>query len=208
MYPMQQRMSLTIVKDYAKPSRLKVEEEVPKKKMIHHPAVKKATQVLRRPWASLVIGLLLGLLMGGGLYFKLSHPATASPTVTANSAQSHNRKEARKSVQEAEVLTKPQFEFYDILPAREVPVESRPTSPAAKKQYVVQVASYQEKAQAQKVVQKLRQAQIDAHITLTPSGWWRVEVGPLDSHRDADTIRHNIQMQGMVGSLIREVSKQ
>jgi cell division protein FtsN len=72
----------------------------------------------------------------------------------------------------------------------------------------VQVASYQEKAQAQKVVQKLRQAQIDAHITLTPSGWWRVEVGPLDSHRDADTIRHNIQMQGMVGSLIREVSKQ
>jgi cell division septation protein DedD len=161
--------------------------------------------------------------------------ASAEKTLDAKkSSKSKAKSSLTESPREPSVLAKPQFEFYDILPEREsappalptpskpspsvVVVTATPSAPSAqpqstapvsgvKKQFVIQVASYQEKAQAQKVVQRLRQAQIQARLILTPSGWWRVDVGPIETRKDAESIRHNIQNQGIVGSLIREVPK-
>ena len=231
------------MKDYARAKRNQPKETSPE---VQRPFFSFKERIQRiqwsRTWTYAASAVVLVIILSAVGYWKISHRtltgAVADKSVDTKKSKSKSKPSAQENSKEPEVLAKPQFEFYDILPERDAmvprPIKQSPPPPppsaiapqstpqssgsvsaqpiqsppiAAKKQYVIQVASYQDKAQAQKVIGRLRQAQIQARLVLTQSGWWRIDVGPIDNRREAESIRRNIQAQGVVGSLIREILK-
>lgn len=91
--------------------------------------------------------------------------------------------EKLKSVTSAE----PEFDFYDSLVGSSwsVPVQrgvyvTDEDRKRAHQRYLLQAASVRELAEAQRMVQKLRQLGLQAHYS-DAGGWYRVNVGPFDN---------------------------
>lgn len=99
----------------------------------------------------------------------------------------------------------PTFDFYTILPKQTVSVPEQVSSVTATKQFMIQVASYQSNEQAKEMLARLKEMGIAAVIDQV-GAWYRVDIGPVESVRKADVIRHELQAKGVNGSMIRQVS--
>lgn len=86
-------------------------------------------------------------------------------------------------------VSEPEFGFYESLPesAWQVPVQrgvyvTEEDRKRANQRYMLQAASVREFAQAQQLVQRLRQLGLQASYTHdSAGGWYRVNVGPFDN---------------------------
>ncbi len=93
------------------------------------------------------------------------------------------------------------YEFYRVLPERQVPVPSRapPPKPAA---YLVQVGSFKAFAPADRLKAQLAFLGIEASIERS-SGLYRVRVGPFASEKEARAMRARLRAQGLEAIIVR-----
>jgi len=167
----------------------------------------------------ILIGLLLGLCIALGVALYINKGANpfvqkTKPTETvgrdapgAETAQTPSS--ADKPARTAEA--KPRFDFYKILPGTEEAVtdkEFKRTPPASSKEvYFLQVAAFQNPADADNLKARLALAGIEAQIqTATlPDGrvWHRVRVGPFSSKDELGKSRAALKENNLEANLIK-----
>lgn len=134
------------------------------------------------------------------------NPATMPATSQTEPASSTEKAQPK---QKAVTVAKPVFDFYKVLPEQQT-VTPGPENeiPDQDRQFMLQVASYQtqqaaEQMRAQLILLGLK-PQIDK-IGDYHNIWYRVDIGPFDTMREADAARHILQNNGINGSMVRQI---
>ncbi len=167
----------------------------------------------------ILIGLLLGLCIALGValyinkganpFFQKSKPAEAGGQEAPSSETTQTPSSPDKPAKAADA--KPRFDFYKILPGTEEAVtdkEFRRTPPALSKEvYFLQVAAFQNPADADNLKAQLALSGIEAQIqTATlPDGrvWHRVRVGPFSNKDELGRSRAALKENNLEANLIK-----
>ena len=167
----------------------------------------------------ILIGLLLGLCIALGValyinkganpFVQKAKPIEATSRETPATDAPKSPSSADKPAKTAEA--KPRFDFYKILPGTEEAVtdkEFKRTPPASSKEvYFLQVAAFQNPADADNLKARLALAGIEAQIqTATlPDGrvWHRVRVGPFANKEELGKSRAALKENNLEANLIK-----
>lgn len=163
----------------------------------------------------ILIGLLLGLCLALGVALYINKGANpfvqkqrpAAP-VARETAGAESATGGEKS---ATAASKPRFDFYKILPGSEEAVTDkefrRAPAVSAKEVYFLQVAAFQNPADADNLKARLALSGIETQIqTATlPDGkvWHRVRVGPFTSQDELNTSRAALKENNLEANLIK-----
>ena len=166
---------------------------------------------------SFITGVLVGL-TAATLYFKLNGAPLVPPSLgkaaTAEQA-SASKADAAPSATQPEP-PKPTFDFYKILPESEVKVpdnelteaEPAPDSSSEPASYLLQVGAYQkfeeaDQAKAQLALQGISST-IQKVVNKGHEVWYRVNVGPLTSLEEVQTMRARLVEGGAKVVVIKQ----
>jgi cell division protein FtsN len=109
-------------------------------------------------------------------------------------------------------MEKPRFEFYKMLPGAEEPVTEqqirRAAKPGAPKEnYLLQVGSFQNPADADNLKARLALIGVEAGvepIDLPEKGtWYRVRIGPYTKVDEINRLRQTLAQNGIEASLVK-----
>ncbi len=161
-------------------------------------------------WLWLLVGIGLGaygtvmLILDGGMPV----PELTRPTVTRPAANP-----IEKAAPALPPPTKPEYDFYTILPNQEVVISEEEINPAAGADantasgpWLLQVGSFRNGQDADRVRATLAMQGIESFISIREaeaSTWHRVRVGPIHSRREADRIRSKLQRQNFQPMIIK-----
>lgn len=170
-------------------------------------------------WVWLVFGLSIGLTVAAFVYIKRTpdnalpgqqHEPAAEEEPAAEKPAEKPKKKPRETVK-LPPEEKPRFRFYEMLPSEEV-VVPRADKEAAKASgdgstYVIQVASYRDKEEADKQKASLALLGIESRIeTVTIDGnetFYRVRVGPLKDYGKVQIISNRLADNGVEAVVIK-----
>nr|VFK12951.1 MAG: Sporulation related domain-containing protein [Candidatus Kentron sp. LFY] len=194
-------------------------------------------------WVWFLAGLLVGLFVTALTYLNMRYSANDMRQIDAeplsrSTSPSSRREEPPKSVTEAAESTKPtnkrpepQFEFYTILPEREIRVPeyeihsqqqqpqrskkakapepaSAHTSSRTLGRYILQVGSFRHLGDADRLKAKLVLSGFDVEIqTISMNSgdtWHRVRLGPHDDLGLVHRIRSELQKSGFTPLVLKE----
>lgn len=160
-----------------------------------------------------ITGLCVGLFIAFVIYLRLPQQADEPPESVATAEPSVSVTEEEGSA------NKPKFDFYTILPEREVKVpEWEPpelkhdsNSPDSSKStigaYVFQVGSFQQYSDADSVKARLTilgfPVEIQRVIINGQKVWFRVRVGPYDDQDQLNSVRQRLSQNNMDYILLR-----
>lgn len=161
------------------------------------------------------IGLILGLCIALGVAWYMNKtpiPFLAKAKPPEKEATEPGKtivKPDEKTTQQAE---KPRFEFYKILPGAEEPVTEQQIKQAAKpgapaENYVLQVGSFRNPADADNLKARLALIGVEAGvepIDLAEKGiWYRVRVGPYTKVDEINRLRQTLAQNGIEATLVK-----
>nr|VFK14877.1 MAG: Sporulation related domain-containing protein [Candidatus Kentron sp. LPFa]VFK30562.1 MAG: Sporulation related domain-containing protein [Candidatus Kentron sp. LPFa] len=189
-------------------------------------------------WAWFVVGLLIGLFITALTYLNMRHSVEdARRQVRAESQISQSREKPSKPVAKTAESTKstnkkkpePHFEFYTILPEREIRVPeyelgssqprkakkeppadqtSDPAPTSAPGRYILQVGSFHHLEDADRLKAKLALGGFDVEIqTISMNSgdtWHRVRLGPYQDLGVVHRIRSGLQKNGFAPLVLKE----
>ena len=164
-----------------------------------------------RRWRDLAIGLGIGLAIALTIYVRDHRPAPPveqrpEPRVTAKAS-------SQKATEPEEAPA--QYDFYDMLPKFEVVVPEkerdarRDTTSAPVEQpgaYVLQVGSYKNEAEAERVRGQLSKQGIDAtvqRVAVDADVWHRVRIGPFRDLDRLNATRRQLRAAGIDAIMYR-----
>jgi cell division protein FtsN len=161
------------------------------------------------------IGLILGLCIAVGVAWYMNK----TPIPFLSKAKPPEKalvppgkavvKPDEKTTQQAE---KPRFEFYKILPGAEEPVTEQQIKQAAKagapaENYLLQVGSFQNPADADNLKARLALIGVEAGvepIDLADKGtWYRVRIGPYTKIDEINRLRQTLAQNGIEATLVK-----
>lgn len=161
-------------------------------------------------------GLSLGLFVAFFVYLQEHKPSTDKHrTDTSSSAEKKTDKDNASSTREG---IRPTFDFYTILKDTEVkvpewePIADNPDEPQASEQtrataYILQVGSFQQYDEADRVKARLAllgiQAEIQRVVINGQNVWFRVRVGPLSAGKQLQNTRTRLTENGMDSLLLK-----
>jgi cell division protein FtsN len=164
----------------------------------------------------ILIGLLLGLCIALGVALYINKGANPfmqkqRPAPTTREAPPDSSKSGTSDKQPTTSATKPRFDFYKILPGTEEAVTDkefkRAPSASAKEVYFLQVAAFQNPADADNLKARLALSGIETQIqTATlPDGkvWHRVRVGPFTNQDELNKSRAALKENDLEANLIK-----
>ena len=172
-----------------------------------------------------VIAYLLGFaglcFIASGIFF-IKKPSQHASITKENKTQAKMTPEHSKkpqAPQTTKALTKDKklsFDFYHILPQRKTLLNTNAassqesdTSKPSTNSFSIQVASYRQKEQAQKLSALLKKWQLPARIShQDKQDWFAVIIGPCAQMRDCEAYQNLLQKKGLHGSLIRSEKTQ
>ena len=166
-------------------------------------------------WLWMLAGLSIGLFVALLVYLKDyqqagGERAKPAPVVEkGREAPKSAEKKTEKSKEDS--AQKPRFDFYNLLPEMEVFIPEqeiaaeRERSPKEKVTYYLQVGSFRQFEDADRLRAQLALMNLESHIQrVTVDGksggeqtWHRVRVGPFDSAREMDKIRGRLRAESM-----------
>ncbi len=172
-------------------------------------------------WGGFTIGLLLGLVVATAVYIYDRRPGA---NLVASSAPLSNEKEGGaasaptpESAQSGESGT--DFDFYDVLPKLEVEVsEDKANSSGASSaagaidvpgSYILQVGSYRNFADADRVRAKLAIQGVESSIQKTnieSEVWHRVRIGPINNLNKLEETRRKLR-EAQIDALVIKQGK-
>lgn len=145
----------------------------------------------------ILIGLLLGLCLalGVALYINRAPSPFVDKQRSTPAAEKSSGRDSVTAPQKA-AEQKPRFDFYKILPGTEEAVTGeirRAPPPAAREVYYLQVAAFQNPAEADNLKARLALAGIESRVQTAelPDGkiWHRVRVGPFTDMKELNASR-------------------
>ena len=158
------------------------------------------------PWSWLIFGVVLGF----GLSKLLDEdPVAPAPRMAAVPAASAAPDKGAAAPQDEE---RKRFDFYNLLPQQEVttePVEEYQSTPRDAEnlpEYILQVGSFRAKADAERLVAKLKK---QGHVPMisstgTANGTWhRVRIGPFKDRRKLNMAQDAMAKDNIQSLLIR-----
>lgn len=157
-----------------------------------------------------LIGLLLGLCLALGVALLINKGPT--PFVEKrSSAPAAAAPEQKTSAAAPGSEGKTKFDFYKILPGSEEAVTDREfkrsAAPTAKEVYFLQVAAFQNPADADNLKAQLALSGIEAKIQTAqlPDGkiWHRVRIGPFSDMSELNASRTALKQNNMEANLIK-----
>jgi cell division protein FtsN len=156
------------------------------------------------------VGVLIGLLLGLCLALGVALVINKGPSPFVDKAPPASA-ERKPSPANGTAEVKPKFDFYKILPGSEEAVTDREfkrsTAPEAKDVYFLQVAAFQNPADADNLKAQLALSGVEAQIqTATlPDGkiWHRVRVGPFSDMTQLNASRDTLKQNNLEANLIK-----
>ena len=163
-------------------------------------------------WMWLATGILIGLGLAWYLFAKgmIPQPEPPEPQAAETAQESASSEEIAPAEQEQKTS---RYDFFTVLPEMEVVVpeqelsrQTRPEAPAEARaqtdveQYILQVGSFQERADAEQRKARLALMGESATIqtvTVNDATWHRVRVGPVSGARRAEDIRNRLADSGI-----------
>lgn len=158
-------------------------------------------------WTGLIIGLLAGLGIGVAIYLidrPAPEPAAGPPPPPASTRES-----------EAPAEPETRYDFYEMLPNFEVVVPEKerdvsrdaPTTDVRKQgAYVLQVGSYRDFKEADRVRAQLALQGIESkvqRVSVDSDTWHRVRVGPITDLKELNRVRDRLREAEMDVLVIR-----
>ncbi len=161
------------------------------------------------------IGLILGLCLAVGVAWYMNK--TPIPFLTKAKPPEQTAAEPGKTIAKPDEKTtqqieKPRFEFYKILPGAEEPVTEKQLKQAAKsgasvENYLLQIGSFQNPAEADNLKARLALIGVEAGvepIELPEKGtWYRVRVGPYTKVEEINRVRQTLAQNGIDATLVK-----
>ena len=161
------------------------------------------------------IGLILGLCIAVGVAWYMNK--TPIPFLTMAKPPDKTAVEPGKAIVKPDEKTtqqveKPRFEFYKILPGAEEPVTEQQIKQAAKpgapvENYLLQVGSYQDPADADNLKARLALLGVEASVEpvdVPEKGTqYRGRVGPYNKVEEINRVRQNLAQNGIEASLVK-----
>ncbi|MBE0625965.1 MAG: SPOR domain-containing protein [Burkholderiales bacterium] len=161
------------------------------------------------------VGLVLGLCIAVGVAWYMNK--TPIPFLTKARPPEKAAVEPGKGIVKPDEKTtqqadKPRFEFYKILPGAEEPVTERQIRQAVKagapkENYLLQVGSFQNPADADNLKARLAIIGVEAAVEpvdLADKGtWYRVRVGPFTMVDEINRVRQTLAQNGIEASLVK-----
>lgn len=159
-----------------------------------------------------IVGVIvLAMFIGGMIFFKKHHEEQEKAKLMAE-----RQIKAEKSAAAARMPAKPKFDFYTILPKEKVwepktavqqereLAKQQPPKPVA---YILQVAAFQQYADADQLKAKLLLQGYMAQADTKPTnGWYRVWIGPLKTISDAQHIQVKVGQVDKLNGLILKIA--
>lgn len=167
-------------------------------------------------WIWLLLGLAIGLAVAAFVYIK--RPAQVLPGIEAVLKVAEPAAKSRKPKETLKLppKEKPRFTFYELLPSEEVVVPRGEDKTVAKPaagdtaSYIIQVASYRSKDEAERQKASLALLGIESRIeSVTIDGsdtFYRVRVGPLKDFGKVQIITSRLEDNG-IEALVVKVKK-
>ncbi|BAO42997.1 SPOR domain-containing protein [Thiolapillus brandeum] len=174
------------------------------------------------PWVWLVLGFVLGAASAGFVCLKYT-PRNAQDNWIGDRPPVVKKVAPRKVSPEPARVSKPKFDFYNLLPDQEVlipdeeverqvkkapparPPEKRavpaetPRPKAAGKRYMVQVSSFRNKREAESLKAKLALLGLRARVSsarIKGGTWYRVQLGPYANAAAMQDVRRQLASSG------------
>lgn len=161
------------------------------------------------------IGLILGLCLAVGVAWYMNKtpiPFLTSVKPPEETAAVTGKTIVKPDEKTTQQIEKPRFEFYKILPGAEEPVTEQQLKQAAKsgapaENYLLQVGSFQNPADADNLKAQLALMGVEAGvepIELPEKGtWYRVRVGPYTKVEDINRVRQTLAQNGIDATLVK-----
>jgi cell division protein FtsN len=163
------------------------------------------------------VGILIGLLLGLCLALAVALYIHDGPTPFVDKQKLSEQPAAKSGPAQpstaapAKPEPKPRFDFYKILPGKEEAVTDkefkRSPSPSPKEIYFLQVAAFQNPADADNLKARLALAGIESRIQTAqlPDGktWHRVRVGPFSDQNELRASREALKENDLEANLIK-----
>ncbi|MBK8817019.1 MAG: SPOR domain-containing protein [Methylococcaceae bacterium] len=161
---------------------------------------------------ALIIGFVVFLVYLKSPGFQKLAPVAQAPQTTDKTAvvksETANKKPTAEKVKEQKPQP-PQFDFYTILPKKEMVVpehevktrtREEQVGKSKKASYVIQAGSYREAADADQLKAKLALMGIESKIhkaKVESVTWYRVKIGPYSQMGNVNNIMSRLQKNGM-----------
>ncbi len=188
-------------------------------------AGKRGKQAVRRErhlsgWVLFLFGLLLGVLVMGYIGYRGWIPSLrshAGPTIRTGATP---RTSAGRGIAAHPEPAKPKFDFYKVLPGKEVVIPDAELSAQARTEktppattqtsagaYVLQVSSFSTPAQADTAKAKLALAgfvtEVQA-VNIKGQNWYRVRLGPYASAAQLERVKKKLDAAGFHALALKE----
>ena len=163
------------------------------------------------PWVWLLIGLMLGLIAALAVYLYVRSDSKTETNAVEQAAKQKAKPAAKKKAppSKPQVAEKPRFDFYRLLPERELiipdeqiaKIQTKKTTPIPdidkSGNYVLQAGAFKTFKQADQLKARLALIGVEAKIETVKINdavvWHRVRVGPFDKLEKVNTVRHRLQ---------------
>ncbi len=177
-------------------------------------------------WAWLLAGLVVGLFVAFLVYLQGQRETQPElPPIPKQSESKPQPPQQQSAVQDKPA--KPRFDFYTILPEMEIPVpepdpeprvpppprpeSAKPLSPPPVKQagvtaYVLQLGSFRNRADADRLKAKITMQGFEPHIqtvNINGSDWYRVRIGPYSNSVRIAEVRHRLRENKLDAILLK-----
>lgn len=164
-------------------------------------AIRDADRRLVPAWVWLTIGLVLGLglsafLLWSGVMGPPPGPDRPRPIPAVSDRGADLSAEPEEE-------WRPKYDFYTVLPEMEVVIPEQELADRVSRRpgetdgrYVIQVGSFRDFADADRIKAELALMGIVAHlreVAIDDATWHRVRVGPFDSLRETDRVKRELQ---------------
>ncbi len=158
-----------------------------------------------RPWLALT-ALVAVLAVLAGLFW-LSQKAP--DRVTEEVKTQHTKSTPSKPSATSSAKTSDDYWFYDLLEKKHIEVKVSPkpeTEGKTTRRWVMQCGSFLSPEKADSLRAQIALSGLEANVMTTKEKdgrqWYRVVLGPYDSKRKAESDRHRLQDNGLVGCRI------